>query len=49
MSGWGVPSDTLTPTNKTVYNYKWHWRNIVKVMAQHPETFFTIWTNAPLN
>lgn len=49
MSGWGAPPDTLNPANKTVYNYKWHWRNIVKVMAQHPETFFTIWTNAPLN
>jgi hypothetical protein len=44
----GSPSDTLDPTNKTIYNYKWHWRNIVKVMRAHPENFFAIWTNAPL-
>ena len=44
----GTPSDTLNPDNKTIYNYKWHWRSIVKVMAKHPENFFVIWTNAPL-
>lgn len=44
----GSPADTTDPTNKTVYNYKWHWRNIVKVMRSHPENFFVIWTNAPL-
>jgi hypothetical protein len=44
----GSPADTTDPTNKTVYNYKWHWRNIVKVMGAHPENFFVIWTNAPL-
>ncbi len=49
MQDWGAPSDTLNPTKKSVYNYKWHWRNIVNVMAQHPETFFAMWTNAPLN
>lgn len=45
---WGQPSDTLTPTLKTVYNYKWHWRHIINVMGQYPNTFFVIWTNAPL-
>lgn len=49
MTGWGQPSDTLNRTVKSVYNYKWHWRSIVSVMAQHPENFFAIWTNAPLN
>ncbi|HRY32591.1 MAG TPA: hypothetical protein P5531_06460 [Bacteroidales bacterium] len=44
----GQPSDTLNPTLKSVYNYKWHWRNFVSVMAGHPEHFFVIWTNAPL-
>lgn len=48
MTGRGQPSDTLTYAIKSVYNYKWHWRNIVKVMAQHPDNFFVIWTNAPL-
>jgi hypothetical protein len=45
----GQPSDTLTYTIKSMYNYKWHWRHIVNAMAQHPENFFVIWTNAPLN
>ncbi|MCI0495759.1 T9SS type A sorting domain-containing protein [candidate division KSB1 bacterium] len=45
---WGSPADTTDPTNKTVSNYKWHWRSIVKVMRSHPENFFVIWTNAPL-
>lgn len=44
----GSPSDTLNPENKTVFNYKWHWRNIINIMAAHPENFFAIWTNAPL-
>lgn len=48
LTGWGMPSDTNNPGMKTVYNYKWHWRNIVKAMASHPQTFFVIWTNAPL-
>ncbi len=47
MVGWGQPSDTLTPTLKTNYNYKWHWRSIVNVMSQRPQNFFVIWTNAP--
>ncbi len=49
MTGMGQPSDTLTYTIKSMYNYKWHMRNIVNVMAEHPENFFAIWTNAPLN
>lgn len=44
----GQPSDTASPTDKTIYNYKWHWRHIIRVMASHPENFFVIWTNAPL-
>jgi|WetSurMetagenome_2_1015567.scaffolds.fasta_scaffold00011_28 hypothetical protein len=48
MSGRGTPADTLNPTLKSVYNYKWHWRHIVKVMKQHPENFFAIWTSAPM-
>lgn len=44
----GQPSDTLRPTDKTIYNYKWHWRHIVKVMQQRPDNFFVIWTNAPM-
>jgi hypothetical protein len=48
MSEAGQPTDTLSPEMKTVYNYKWHWRHIIEVMRQHPENFFVIWTNAPL-
>lgn len=48
MVGIGMPSDTSYPDLKTIYNYKWHWRHIVNVMSQHPENFFVIWTNAPL-
>ena len=44
----GGPDDTLTPDYKTVYNYKWHWRHILNVMKIHPQNFFVIWTNAPL-
>jgi hypothetical protein len=44
----GQPADTLDPYYKTIYNYKWHWRHIIKVMENHPENFFAIWTNAPL-
>ncbi|MCX6268853.1 MAG: hypothetical protein NTW16_16125 [Bacteroidetes bacterium] len=48
ISGPGQASDTLNPWLKTVWNYKWHWRHIVKAMASHPDNFFAIWTNAPL-
>jgi hypothetical protein len=48
MSGAGQPSDTLNPWMKTIWNYKWHWRHIVQVMAANPDNFFVIWTNAPL-
>jgi hypothetical protein len=48
MTGMGSPLDTLYYTRKTMYNHKWHIRNIVSVMAQHPENFFALWTNAPL-
>ena len=49
MTGMGTPLDTLYYTRKTMYNHKWHIRNIVGVMAQHPENFFALWTNAPLS
>jgi hypothetical protein len=45
---WGQLADTADPAHKTVFNYKWHWRHIVKVMKDHPQNFFSIWTNAPL-
>jgi len=48
LESWGTPSDTSDPTYKSVYNYKWHWRHILKVMKAHPQNFFAIWTNAPL-
>ena len=49
MSGYGSADDT-TGANvnaKTVFNYKWHWRSIVKIMESYPENFFVIWTGAP--
>ncbi len=48
MSGYGSPADTLNWTEKTVMNYKWHWRSFISVMRNHPENFFIVWTNAPL-
>lgn len=48
ITGMGQPSDTLAFTPKTVYNYKWHWRHIIHEMAQRPQNYFVIWTNAPL-
>ena len=48
IDSWGQASDTTSPTTKSVYNYKWHWRHILKVMKNHPGNFFAIWTNAPL-
>jgi hypothetical protein len=48
MTAWGTASDTLQPTKKSTFNYKWHFRGIIKVMQNTPNTFFVIWTNAPL-
>jgi hypothetical protein len=48
LEGAGEPSDTLSPDYKTIFNYKWHWRSIIRVMRAHPQNFFIIWTNAPL-
>ena len=48
MADWGSSADTLNPTKKAIFNYKWHWRSIIRKMEQHPENFFVIWTNAPL-
>ena len=47
IKGVGTAADTLSPTAKTLYNYKWHWRRILGVMKAHPGNFFAIWTNAP--
>ncbi len=33
---------------KSLTNYKNHWRAIIRIMEQHPDNFFVIWTNAPL-
>jgi hypothetical protein len=44
----GSDEDTLYPSYKTIANYKWHWRHFVRVMEDHPDNFFVIWTNAPL-
>lgn len=44
----GSDEDTLNPWYKTIANYKWHWRHFVRVMEDHPDNFFVIWTNAPL-
>ncbi len=44
----GSDEDTLNPWYKTIANYKWHWRHIVREMENHPDNFFVIWTNAPL-
>ncbi|MDA3843425.1 MAG: T9SS type A sorting domain-containing protein [Candidatus Kapabacteria bacterium] len=46
--GYGEANDTLTPTMKTIYNYKHHWRAFIKVMELNPDNFFVVWTNAPL-
>ncbi|MHC1778350.1 MAG: BACON domain-containing carbohydrate-binding protein [Lentimicrobium sp.] len=48
MTNMGGPWDTLYYTRKSMYNHKWHMRSIVRVMAQYPENFFALWTNAPL-
>jgi len=47
MSGEGSAADTLTPTVKSAYNYKWHWRNIIRAMSEYGDNFFVIWTNNP--
>jgi hypothetical protein len=44
----GSAADTLEPVKKTIYNYKWHWRNIIRKMGVNKGNFFVIWTNAPL-
>lgn len=50
MTGYGSPDDTTgsNVTAKTIYNYKWHWRSIVRIMENHPENFFVIWTGTPV-
>jgi len=49
MTGWGSYTDTTSCSwCKSVYNYKWHWRNFLREMRRHPHNFFVIWTNAPL-
>lgn len=46
--GIGSATDTLNPTLKTIFNYKWHWRHFIRVMENYPQNFFIVWTNAPL-
>ena len=48
MEGVGIPADSLSPSRKTIANYKWHYRSILNVMKMNPGNFFVIWTNAPL-
>jgi hypothetical protein len=48
MTGWGSPADTNDPTIKSVYNYKWLWRQIIGKMSFYSNTFFVIWTNSPM-
>ena len=43
----GTSADTLDPTRKSIYNYKWHWRSIIRKMNLYPNNLFVIWTNAP--
>lgn len=43
----GAPSDTLNFKRKSIFNYKWHWRNFVKKMGEQPDNYFAIWTNTP--
>jgi hypothetical protein len=48
-AGVGQASDTTNhPEYLTIYNDKWHWRSIIKIMESYPNKFFVIWTNAPL-
>jgi hypothetical protein len=47
IGGAGTAGDTSSPTIKSVANYKWHWRSIIRVMQTRPQNFFVIWTNAP--
>ncbi len=47
IAGAGSVGDTANPMFKSVSNYKWHWRSIVRVMQSRPQNFFVIWTNAP--
>jgi len=48
ISAVGSPADTLDPDRKTIFNYKWHWKSIIRIMESYRENFFVIWTNAPL-
>jgi hypothetical protein len=46
--GIGDPSDTLNIFLRTTYNYKWHFRYMLNVMKNYPNTFFVIMTSIPL-
>ncbi|MCD6117532.1 T9SS type A sorting domain-containing protein [bacterium] len=48
IESYGTGSDTSDLYSKTVYNYKYLWRKIVRIMEKHPQNYFAIWTNAPL-
>ena len=47
MYGVGQPSDTTNLSNRTIYNYKYIWRDIIRIMESYPNNFFVIWTGAP--
>jgi hypothetical protein len=47
MYGVGQPSDTTNLTNRTIYKYKWIWRDLIHIMESYPNKFFVIWTGAP--
>ena len=40
IQDYGSPSDTSSnPSAKTIYNYKWHWRSILRIMEQSSSKF----------
>ena len=44
----GSDKDLSNLSIKSIYNYKYIWRNIMRNFAMHPDNFFVIWTNTPL-
>jgi type IX secretion system substrate protein len=48
LTGVGSEADLSSPTIKSLWNYKHHWMSFIEKMADYPDNFFVIWTNAPL-
>ena len=48
MTGFGSSADTSGAgvTYMTLYNYKWIWRELVKIMQLHPNNFFVMMTGS---